>query len=137
MGPCFGGASGGVILLHLIPRHPRHRASPVSYPSCMLGLRPRLRPRPSLLDLVRKTNSEAQLLRRPSTPNETDTHPKLVPLPQSPVLLPHDDEDDVESPPPYSPVESVTQEEKVDKMPPVSDALGGARIWAMADDGGV
>lgn len=87
----------------------------------MLGLRPRLRPRPSLLDLVRKTNPDDPLPPRPATSHADDAHPKLVPLPQSPVLLPLDVHDDVETPPPYSPAEIVEEKETiVEKMPPVS-----------------
>lgn len=104
----------------------------------MLGLRPRLQPRPSLLDLVRKTSPEDQLPPRPSTSYETGTHPKLVPLPTSPVLLPQDHEaDDVETPPPHSPVQPVKQDDTTDKMPPVSDWFGGAARMALANDGGV
>ena len=103
------------------------RVASTTCSSCMLGLRPRLRPRPSLLDLVRKTNTEQPLPPRPNTAHGEGLHPKLVPLPQSPVLLPHDDYDDVETPPPYSPVDPVVKkEEKTDKMPPVSATLGGA-----------
>ena len=96
----------------------------------MLGLRPRLRPRPSLLELVRNTNTDDP---------HGDTHPTLVPLPTSPVLHQHDDHDDVETPPTDSPAEPVVQEEqkKEDKMPPVSMPLGGAGMRAVADDGGV
>jgi hypothetical protein len=112
------------------------RASSHTYRRCMLGLRPRLRPRPSLLDLARKTNFD-ELPLRPSTPHDTGTHPKLVPLPQSPVLHPHDDADDVETPPPHSPLDAAKQHDTTDKMPPVSDWLGGAPTVAMADDGGV
>ncbi|KAL5394409.1 H(+)-transporting V1 sector ATPase subunit A [Paraphaeosphaeria minitans] len=85
----------------------------------MLGLRPRLRPRPSLLDLVRKTNSEEQLPLHSSISYVTGTHPKRVPLPTSPVLLPQDNEaDDVETPPPHSPVDLAKTEDRTRKMPP-------------------
>jgi len=132
----FGGAPArrhsAALGLHL-----DRRASSPTYRRCMLGLRPRLRPRPSFLDLVRKTDSEEQLPPRPSTSHETGIDPRLVPLPKSPVLPPQNDQDDVETPPSYSPVDVVKQEEKVDKMTPVSDWLGGALRWTMADDGGV
>lgn len=121
--------SAAALGLHL---HLDLRAASTTCSSCMLGLRPRLRPRPSLLDLVRKTNTEQPLPARPSTAHGEGLHPKLVPLPQSPVLLPLDDQDDVETPPPYSPVEPVVEkEEKAEKMPPVSVTSEGFRcgLW--------
>lgn len=90
----------------------------------MLGLRPRLRPRPSLLDLVR-TASPDQPLPRPATPSEGGIRPQLVPLPKSPELVPQEI-DDVDTPPPYSPVDETKQDTDTDKMPPVSRMLEDA-----------
>jgi hypothetical protein len=54
----------------------------------MLGLRPRLKARPSLLDLVRRDSID-QISQRPAL-LEPDDHTLGVPLPQSPVLAPSD-----------------------------------------------
>ncbi|KAF2746074.1 V-type ATPase [Sporormia fimetaria CBS 119925] len=55
----------------------------------MLGLRPRLRARPSLLDLVRRHNTDHSTQSpRPATPLDADEHPSHTPLPASPVLAP-------------------------------------------------
>jgi len=54
----------------------------------MLGLRPTLKARPSLLDLVRRNNIES-LSRSPSRLSHlTQLHPAEVPLPASPRLTP-------------------------------------------------
>ncbi|KAF1962585.1 hypothetical protein CC80DRAFT_163449 [Byssothecium circinans] len=71
----------------------------------MLGLRPRLKSRPSLLDLVRR-NSIDQISQRPAL-LKTDEHPLRIPLPQSPVLAPSV----VVSPPPFAPEEESIEEE--------------------------
>ncbi|KAH7135018.1 vacuolar ATP synthase-like protein catalytic subunit A [Dendryphion nanum] len=85
----------------------------------MLGLRPRLKPRPSLLDLVRKNNID-EISQSPSrtAPLEATDAPTLVPLPASPAIAPRIE---VVGPPPYSLTEERKEEDPVDKrakMPP-------------------
>ena len=65
----------------------------------MLGLRPRLRARASLLDLVRRPNIE-QISQSPRrlTSLEHDDRPKLIPLPASPQITP---QREVAKPSPY------------------------------------
>lgn len=88
----------------------------------MLGLRPRLKSRPSLLDLVRSKNID-QISQSPSriTPLEADERPKLIPLPSSPLITPL--REAIASPPPYELKEEIGEEEETStetKMPPVS-----------------
>lgn len=82
--------------------------------SCMLGLRPRLKPRPSLLDLIRKNNID-QISQAPS-PVPADDPPTRIPLPVSPSITP---KDELSSPPPYA-LKDVSKKEKKKKMAPVS-----------------
>ena len=88
----------------------------------MLGLRPRLKPRPSLLDLIRKNNID-ELSQSPShsAPLEPADAPTLVPLPASPAVVPRVE---VTGPPPYSLQEGSEEvpvvEEEEAKMAPVS-----------------
>lgn len=85
----------------------------------MLGLRPRLKARPSLLDLVRRKNID-QISSEPSrtAPLEADERPKLIPLPSSPLITPLREPT---SPPPYIFVEEPKEQLKEEvKMPPVS-----------------
>ena len=94
--------SGGVICTSLAsPAHPPRDLHHHGY--CMLGLRPRLKARPSLLDLVRRKNIE-EISQAPSrfTPLEADPRPLQTPLPQSPVVSPQSEVEIVISPPPYS-----------------------------------
>ena len=87
----------------------------------MLGLRPRLKPRPSLLDLIRKKNIDELSLSPTSTaPLEPTDAPSLVPLPVSPAVVPRVE---VVGPPPYLLQEERKQEpvaEEEGKMAPVS-----------------
>jgi hypothetical protein len=55
----------------------------------MLGLRPRLRARPSFLDLIRRNNIDhiSQSPRRLSSLDQAD-RAKLIPLPASPLISP-------------------------------------------------
>jgi hypothetical protein len=54
----------------------------------MLGLRPRLKARPSFLDLVRRGSID-QISQRPAL-LEADARPLQIPLPQSPVIAPQE-----------------------------------------------
>ncbi|KAF2113784.1 ATP synthase alpha/beta family, nucleotide-binding domain-containing protein [Lophiotrema nucula] len=83
----------------------------------MLGLRPRLKARPSFLDLIR-TKSIDKISQSPTRlPSlEADAQPKQIPLPSSPPITPKEEPD---SPPPYT--LKVTEPEEVQKeakMPP-------------------
>jgi V-type H+-transporting ATPase subunit A len=85
----------------------------------MLGLRPRLKARPSLLDLVRRNNID-QISQEPSrtAPLEADERPKLIPLPSSPLITPLREPT---SPPLHTLAEEPKEELKEEaKMPPVS-----------------
>lgn len=92
-----------------------------------LGLRPRLRTRPSLYDLVHKQNidqlsiSGAHLATGPD-----DVDPHRVPLPASPLIAPHR-ELATPAPPPHITLEAASDDEEeadasIAKMPPVSSA---------------
>ena len=55
----------------------------------MLGLRPGLKARPSLLDLIRKPDIDQISTSADSSPTlDTDVDPQRVPLPASPALTP-------------------------------------------------
>jgi hypothetical protein len=92
----------------------------------MLGLRPRLKTRPSLLDLIQKKNidqlsaSVDQI--RPVL--EADVEPSRVPLPASPLISPQ--QGDTQPPPPRITLQEDSDEEErkktAAKMPPVSSA---------------
>lgn len=88
----------------------------------MLGLRPRLKARPSLLDLVRRKNID-QISQEPTriSPLDADDRPRHIPLPSSPLITPRRE---LLSPPPYTLKEEVVEEEAEQevKMPPVSYA---------------
>lgn len=92
----------------------------------MLGLRPRLRARPSLLDLVRRSNAE-HVSTSPARipPLEADDRPLQIPLPKSPLLSPQEVES-VPHPPRYLPPHEESKIEKKErqesKMAPVSCA---------------
>jgi V-type (H+)-ATPase V1 A subunit len=91
----------------------------------MLGLRPRLRSRPSLLDLVRKSNID-HLSQSPQRIDrlEADDRPKHIPLPSSPLITPQRElQSPTSPPPPYSAVDtsrsrSSSLREKKVKMAP-------------------
>lgn len=92
----------------------------------MLGLRPRLKSRPSLLDLVRRESIDQISQQRPAL-LENDL-PLDVPLPKSPIKeIPSEEASEevaiVISPPPYLPPETTPDPEGskdiVKKMPPV------------------
>ncbi|KAF1847848.1 V-type ATPase [Cucurbitaria berberidis CBS 394.84] len=87
-----------------------------------VGLRPRLRNRPSLLDLIHKKNIDqisTALERIPIL--EDDVEPHRVPLPTSPLLPP---QSEVASQPPAPPIalskdcDNIEKETPVAKMPP-------------------
>ncbi|KAF2871165.1 hypothetical protein BDV95DRAFT_573414 [Massariosphaeria phaeospora] len=83
----------------------------------MLGLRPRLKARPSLLDLVRKKNID-EISQEPArlSPLQADHRPLRIPLPSSPSVTP---QLEVTSPPPYSVKEDTERElKKTAKMAP-------------------
>ncbi|KAF2734335.1 V-type ATPase [Polyplosphaeria fusca] len=85
----------------------------------MLGLRPRLKARPSLFDLVRRSNID-ELSRSPAlTSLEADEAPKQIPLPSSPLRTP---QGEPESPPSYNLKED--SKERV-KMGPKADKADG------------
>ncbi|ORY19185.1 vacuolar ATP synthase-like protein catalytic subunit A [Clohesyomyces aquaticus] len=66
----------------------------------MLGLRPRLRPRPSLLDLIRRQNiDEISTSPQRITTLEADARPIRIPLPSSPQITPRIE---IVAPPPYT-----------------------------------
>ncbi|KAF2279898.1 V-type ATPase [Westerdykella ornata] len=103
------------------PQEPTEVVQPSSSPTitqqarCMLGLRPRLRARPSLLDLVRRPNIDniSQSPRRLES-LDPDDRAKLIPLPASPLTGPK--QELLDSPPPIS-IEGEKSEEEV-KMAP-------------------
>jgi hypothetical protein len=94
----------------------------------MLGLRPRLKTRPSLLDLVQKKNIDqiSASIDRVVPFLEADVEPYRVPLPASPLISP---QREVPTQPPQLPPPRITlqedsdeesRQEEVAKMPPVS-----------------
>ena len=88
----------------------------------MLGLRPRLKARPSFLDLVRRGSID-QISQRPAH-LEADARPLLLPLPQSPVLAPQEPAIVVSPSPQNREDQSREIEVKEDaKMGPVSCAV--------------
>jgi V-type H+-transporting ATPase subunit A len=78
----------------------------------MLGLRPRLRARTSLLDLVRRSNID-QISLSPRRLSHLDDRPNLIPLPASPQIAPIQD---VAVPLPYS-IEEEAPPKKVTMAP--------------------
>lgn len=98
----------------------------------MLGLRPRLKARPSLLDLVRRNNID-DISQSPARlhPLDADPRPLQIPLPKSPGIPPQQEVEIVVSPPPYSLKEENskkgTKEEL--KMGPVSFATWRREGW--------
>jgi V-type H+-transporting ATPase subunit A len=98
---------------------------------CMLGLRPRLKTRPSLLDLIHKKNIDeiSVSVDQATAVLEADVEPHRIPLPASPLISPHRE---VPSQPPQLPPPRITLQEDSDeeardeeeaKMPPVSFAV--------------
>lgn len=56
--------------------------------NCMLGLRPKLRPRPSLLDLITKHNAQGyQFPPQPHPLSPDNELPTFIPLPTSPSII--------------------------------------------------
>jgi len=94
----------------------------------MLGLRPRLRTRPSLLDLIQKKNIDqiSASVDRVVPVLETDVEPYRVPLPASPLISPQR-EKPPQLPPPHITLHEDSEEENKEdttaKMPPVSFAI--------------
>jgi hypothetical protein len=89
-----------------------------------VGLRPRLRTRPSLLDLVHKKNIDHISIAVDRIPYlEDDIDPPSVPLPSSPLLLPRSEVTNP-LPPPIIIVQDHSEEPAKEppaaKMPPVS-----------------
>lgn len=121
-------------LHHRRQRRTSNRApSPIHHPhrSCMLGLRPRLKARPSFLDLVRRGSID-QISQRPVL-LEADARPTQIPLPQSPVIAPQEPEIVVSPTPEEEEGISGSVRKEEAKMGPVSFAL--CRGLAGADGG--
>jgi V-type H+-transporting ATPase subunit A len=79
---------------------------------CMLGLRPRLKTRPSLLDLIHKKNIDeisASVEQAKAVP-EADVEPHRIPLPASPLPSPHRES-------PQLPPPRITLQEDSDEEP--------------------
>lgn len=118
--------SSGVISTALDRQRPTSTRAPfpptTTHRSCMLGLRPRLKARPSFLDLVRRGSID-QISQRPAH-LEADARPLLLPLPQSPVLAPQEPAIVVSPSPQNREDQSREIEVKEDaKMGPVSCAV--------------
>jgi hypothetical protein len=103
---------------------------------CMLGLRPRLKTRPSLLDLIHKKDIDEISVSVDSVTAalEADFEPHRIPLPASPLISPHRE---VSSQPPQLPPPRITLQEDSDdepseqeaaKMPPVSFVMSRRAI---------
>jgi hypothetical protein len=88
---------------------------------CMLGLRPRLKSRPSLLDLIQKKNID-QISASVERIIPTDVKPEHVPLPASPLISPQREVvSRPQVPPPRITLHTGSDaEEEITKMPPVS-----------------
>jgi hypothetical protein len=96
-----------------------------------LGLRPRLKTRPSLFDLVQKKNIDEISTAHIATTD--DVEPAAIPLPpesraSTPLISPQRELPSV-APPPHIALHEATDEEQspIDKMPPVSDTKCGGR----------
>lgn len=94
-----------------------------------IGLRPRLKSRPSLLDLIQKTEADAQSSQslEPAFPSASaladKVEPSRIPLPPSPLISPQGELPSQPPPPRITLHEaSDTDEEELKKvkMPPVS-----------------
>jgi hypothetical protein len=91
----------------------------------MLGLRPRLLTRPSLLDLIQKKNIDeiSASVKRVIPILEANVEPFRVPLPASPLISPQR-EQPPQLPPPRITLQEDSEEEdrkeEVARMPPVS-----------------
>jgi hypothetical protein len=89
-----------------------------------LGLRPRLRTRPSLYDLVQKKNiDQISISGAHTAAGQDDVEPHRVPLPASP-LIPPQGELPAQPPPPHITLQEASDDEKeiaAPKMPPVSN----------------
>jgi V-type H+-transporting ATPase subunit A len=86
----------------------------------MLGLRPRLKSRLSLLDLIQKKNID-QISASVERAVPTDVEPQHVPLPASPLISPQEVASRPQLPPPRITLHRGSDtEEETAKMPPVS-----------------
>jgi V-type H+-transporting ATPase subunit A len=92
--------------------------------NCMLGLRPRLKTRPSLLDLIQKKNIDE--ISASVERVVADVEAYRVPLPASPLISP---QPEAPNQPPQLPLPRITlqedseeedRKEEAAKMPPVS-----------------
>lgn len=96
----------------------------------MLGLRPRLKTRPSLLDLIQKNNIDhiSASVDRVTAVLEADVEPRRVPLPASPLSSPQRDLPSEQLPPPRITLQEDSEEDcrkkDIGKMPPVSFVVG-------------
>jgi len=87
-----------------------------------VGLRPRLRPRPSLYDLIHNKNID-QISTEPDPLAASETEAARVALPPSPLLSPQADPPSQPPPPRIALHEASESDEEVPvvpKMPPVS-----------------
>jgi hypothetical protein len=84
---------------------------------CMLGLRPRLQTRPSLLDLIHKKNIDeiSASVEQAKSVLEADVTPHRIPLPASPLISPHRE-------PPQLPPPRITLQEDSDEEPREEEA---------------
>jgi len=86
-----------------------------------LGLRPRLRTRPSLYDLVQKKNiDQISISGSHVAADKDDVEPHRVPLPASPLISPQP-ELPTQAPPPHITLQEASDDEgdsKIDTMPP-------------------
>lgn len=93
--------------------------------TCMLGLRPRLKTRPSLLDLIHSKNIDqiSASVEKVVPALEAHVEPFRVPLPASPLISPQR-QDPPQLPPPRITLQEDSDEDAVReeavKMPPVS-----------------
>jgi hypothetical protein len=100
----------------------------------MLGLRPRLKTRPSLLDLIHKKNIDqiSASVEKVVPVLHADVEPFRVPLPASPLISPQR-EHPPQLPPPRITLQEDSEEEaakeEAAKMPPVS-FVGGRDDWS-------
>jgi len=101
----------------------------------MLGLRPRLRTRPSLLDLIQKKNIDqiSASVDRVAPVLEANVEPYRVPLPASPLISPQR-EKPLQLPPPRITLQEDSEEESKEEiaatMPPVSFVIEQSQ-WRM------
>jgi hypothetical protein len=103
----------------------------------MLGLRPRLTSRPSLLDLIHKKNIDqiSASVEKVVPVLEAAVKPFAVPLPASPLIAPHREE----LPPPRITLQEDSDDdaksEELVEMPPVSSVTCAGQ-WERVANGG-